>query len=139
MSYFFGKLWHSAIIWPIRKSFQCTLKGVRFLLAIQTRLSGTSDNESYMNSSNPFIPPLKVHSMLSLNSNSAQASHGKPLHFHPNKLSKQHGRLKDLTLCSTVKYTLDVLLIAGRGSLLSVWTLSQHRSGPVPRVLLPTS
>ena len=47
MSYIFGKLWHSAIIWPIRKSFQCILQGIRFLLANQTRLSGTSDNESY--------------------------------------------------------------------------------------------
>ena len=32
MSYIFGKLWHLAIIWPIRKSFQCTLQGVRFVL-----------------------------------------------------------------------------------------------------------
>ena len=47
MSYIFGKLWHSAIIWPIRKSFQCILQGVRFLLASQTLLSGTSENESY--------------------------------------------------------------------------------------------
>ena len=47
MSYIFGKLWHSAIIWPIRKSFQCILQVVRFLLAKQTRLFGTSDNESY--------------------------------------------------------------------------------------------
>ena len=45
MSYIFGKLWHSAIIWPIRKSFKCILQGVRFLLANQTRLSGPSDNE----------------------------------------------------------------------------------------------
>ena len=48
MSYIFGKLWHSAIIWPIRKSYKCILQGVRFLLANQTRLSGTSDNESYV-------------------------------------------------------------------------------------------
>ena len=48
MSYIFGKLWHSAIIWAIRKAFQCILQGVRFLLAKQTRLSGTSDNESYL-------------------------------------------------------------------------------------------
>ena len=48
MSYIFGKLWHSAIIWPIRKSFQCIPQGVRFLLAKQTWLSGTSDNESYI-------------------------------------------------------------------------------------------
>ena len=47
MSYIFGKLWHSAIIWPIRESFQCILQGVRFLMANQTLLSGTSDNESY--------------------------------------------------------------------------------------------
>ena len=48
MSYIFGKLWHSAIIWPIRKSFKCILPGVRFLLAKQTRLSGTSDNMSHI-------------------------------------------------------------------------------------------
>ena len=48
MSYIFGKLWHLAIIWSIRKSFQCIPQGVRFLLAKQTWLSGTSDNESYM-------------------------------------------------------------------------------------------
>ena len=48
MSYRFGKLWHLAIIWAIRKSFQCLLQGVRFLLAKQTRLSGTSNNESYL-------------------------------------------------------------------------------------------
>ena len=47
MSYIFGKLWHSAIIWAIRKSFQCFIQGVRFLLAKQTRLSGTYDNKSY--------------------------------------------------------------------------------------------
>ena len=33
---------------PIRKSFKCILQGVRFLMANQTRLSGTSDNESYI-------------------------------------------------------------------------------------------
>ena len=48
MSYIFGKLWHSAIIWPIRKSFQSILQGVRFLLANHTLLSGTSENESYV-------------------------------------------------------------------------------------------
>ena len=47
MSYRFGKLWHLAIIWAIRISFQCILQGVRFLLAKQTGLSGTSKNESY--------------------------------------------------------------------------------------------
>ena len=47
MSYIFGKLWHLAIIWAIRKAFQCILQGVRFLLANHTRLSPTSDNESY--------------------------------------------------------------------------------------------
>ena len=36
-----------ALIWAIRKAFQCILQGVRFLLAKQTRLSGTSENESY--------------------------------------------------------------------------------------------
>ena len=47
MPYIFGKLWHLAIIWAIRKAFQCILQGVRFLLANQTRLSPTSDNDSY--------------------------------------------------------------------------------------------
>ena len=47
MPYIFWKLWHLAIIWPIMKSFQCILQGVRFLLANQTLLSGTSENESY--------------------------------------------------------------------------------------------
>ena len=47
MSYIFGKLRHLAIIWAIRKSFQCILQGVTFLLANQTRLSPTSENESY--------------------------------------------------------------------------------------------
>ena len=47
MSYIFGMLWHLAIIWAIRKAFQCILQGVRFLLAIHTLLSGTSENESY--------------------------------------------------------------------------------------------
>ena len=47
MSYSFGKLWHLAIIWAIRKAFQCILQGVRFLLANHTRLSPTSENESY--------------------------------------------------------------------------------------------
>ena len=48
MPYIFGKLWHLAIIWAIRKSFQCILQGVRFLLAIHTGLSPTSENESYI-------------------------------------------------------------------------------------------
>ena len=47
MPYIFGKLWHLAIIWAIRKAFQCILQGVRFLLANHTRLSPTSENESY--------------------------------------------------------------------------------------------
>ena len=47
MPYIFGKLWHLAIIWAIRKAFQCILQGARFLLANQTRLFPTSDNESY--------------------------------------------------------------------------------------------
>ena len=48
MSYRVGKLWHLAIIWAIRKAFQCILQGVRFLLANHTRLSPTSENESYL-------------------------------------------------------------------------------------------
>ena len=48
MPYIFGKLWHLAIIWPIRKAFQCILQGVRILLAKYTRISPTSDNESYL-------------------------------------------------------------------------------------------
>ena len=47
MPYIFGKLWHLAIIWAIRKAFQCILQGVRILLANHTRISPTSDNESY--------------------------------------------------------------------------------------------
>ena len=47
MPYIFGKLWHLAIIWPIRKAFQCILQGVRILLAKYTRISPTSENESY--------------------------------------------------------------------------------------------
>ena len=48
MPYIFGKLWHLAIIWAIRKAFQCILQGVRFLLANHTRISPTSDNDSYV-------------------------------------------------------------------------------------------
>ena len=48
MPYIFGKLWHLAIIWAIRKAFQCILQGVRFLLANHTRLSPKSDNDSYL-------------------------------------------------------------------------------------------
>ena len=36
----------SAMIWAIRKAFQCILHGGRFLLANHTRLSPTSENES---------------------------------------------------------------------------------------------
>ena len=53
MPYIFGKLWHLAIIWAIRKAFQCILQGVRFFLANHTRLSPTSENDSY--------PELWVH------------------------------------------------------------------------------
>ena len=48
MPYIFGKLWHLAIIWAIRKAFQFILQGVRFLLANHTRLSPTSENDSYI-------------------------------------------------------------------------------------------
>ena len=48
MPYIFGKLWHLAIIWAIRKAFQCILQGVRILLAKYTRISPTSDNDSYI-------------------------------------------------------------------------------------------
>ena len=65
MSYIFGKLWHSAIIWPISKSFQRILQGVRFLLAKQTRLSGTSDNESYEDSVH-FSAVAKIHVKLKI-------------------------------------------------------------------------
>ena len=47
MPYIFGKLWHLAIIWAIRRAFQCILQGVRILLANHTRISPTSDNDSY--------------------------------------------------------------------------------------------
>ena len=49
MPYIFGKLWHLAIIWAIRKAFQCILQGVRILLANHTRISPTSENDSYQN------------------------------------------------------------------------------------------
>ena len=55
MPYIFGKLWHLAIIWAIRKAFQCILQGVRFLLANQTRLSPTSDNDSYAQVCNSLV------------------------------------------------------------------------------------
>ena len=55
MPYIFGKLWHLAIIWAIRKAFQCILQGVRFLLANHTRLFPTSENDSYQDCS--AIPP----------------------------------------------------------------------------------
>ena len=48
MPYIFGKLWHLAIIWDIRKAFQCILQGVRILLANHTRISPTSDSDSYL-------------------------------------------------------------------------------------------
>ena len=48
MPYIFGKLWHLAIIWAIRKAFQCILQGVRILLAKYPRFSPTSENESYV-------------------------------------------------------------------------------------------
>ena len=48
MPYIFEKLWHLAIIWAIKKAFQCIQQGVRFLLANHTRLSPTSKNESYI-------------------------------------------------------------------------------------------
>ena len=47
MPYIFWRLWLLAIIWAIRKAFQCILQGVRFLPANHTRLSPTSENESY--------------------------------------------------------------------------------------------
>ena len=47
MPYIFGKLWHLAIIWALRKAFQCILQGVRILLANHTRISPTSENDSY--------------------------------------------------------------------------------------------
>ena len=48
MPYIFGKLWHLAIIWAIRKAFQGILQGVRILLANHTRISPTSDNDSHI-------------------------------------------------------------------------------------------
>ena len=48
MPHIFGKLWHLAIIWAIRKAFQCILQGVRILLAKYTRISPTSENDSYL-------------------------------------------------------------------------------------------
>ena len=65
MSYIFGKLWHSAINWPIRKSFQCILQGIRFLLANHTLLSGTSENESYQGRCDGFTMIVEMIHMLS--------------------------------------------------------------------------
>ena len=48
MPYIFGKLWHLAIIWAIRKAFQCIQQGVRILLANHTRIFPTSENDSYI-------------------------------------------------------------------------------------------
>ena len=48
MPYIFGKLWHLAIIWAIRKAFQFILQGVRILLANHTRISPTAENDSYI-------------------------------------------------------------------------------------------
>ena len=63
MSHIFGKLWHSAIIWPIRKSFECILQDVRFLLANHTLLSGTSETFSFILYIVYFILLLIVHGM----------------------------------------------------------------------------
>ena len=57
MPYIFGKLWHLAIIWAIRKAFQCILQGVRFLLANHTLLSPTSDNDSDILRVNAILQP----------------------------------------------------------------------------------
>ena len=62
MSHIFGKLWHSAIIWPIGKSYQCILQGVRFLQAKQTWLSPTSENESYVHS---YIATMRTINLIS--------------------------------------------------------------------------
>ena len=60
MPYIFGKLWHLAIIWAISKAFQCILRVLILQVAKQTRLSPTSENESYLHLSF-FIPghPLR--------------------------------------------------------------------------------
>ena len=64
MPYIFGKLWHLAIIWAIRTAFQCILQGVIFLLANHTRLSPTSENDSYTHTraieDNLFYPDSRV-------------------------------------------------------------------------------
>ena len=60
MPYIFGKLWHLAIIWAIRKAFQCILQGVRILLAKYTRFSPTSENESYTNTFLAFSQPGQI-------------------------------------------------------------------------------
>ena len=60
MSYRFGKLWHLAIIWALRKAFQCILQGVRILLANHTRLSSTSENESYLDSGRKYLVKVRV-------------------------------------------------------------------------------
>ena len=66
MPHIFGKLWHLALIWAIRKAFQCILQGVRFLLANQTLLSGTSEDESYA--------VVKIIDLIDLNTSKEAAS-----------------------------------------------------------------
>ena len=63
MSYIFGKLWHLAIIWAIRKSFQWILQGVKFLLANHTRFSPTSDNDSHTFFANQYICFLQTNTI----------------------------------------------------------------------------
>merc|ERR1719270_2754590 len=60
MPYIFGKLWHLAIIWAIRKAFQCILQGVRILLAKYTRISPTSENDSYTSEHHISTDTLKL-------------------------------------------------------------------------------
>ena len=60
MPYIFGKLWHLAIIWAIRKAFQCILQGVRILLANHTQISPTSENDSYRDGMWTFWPIFSI-------------------------------------------------------------------------------
>ena len=64
MPYIFGKLWHLAIIWAIRKAFQCILQCVRFLLANHSLLSGTSETFSYIYIERKILTFSKSHLLL---------------------------------------------------------------------------
>ena len=96
MPYIFGKLWHLARIWAIRKAFQCILQGVRVLLANHTRISPTSDNDSY--GKFVMITPLSVQI-------SAKISE-----FRPNFAGRQQCLKKSGVLSQTALFFPNVTL-----------------------------